>query len=93
MIPIEFEGMNAIFGKNQPEYLPLPARIGKDGDVLSCWKLSPEEIQMIVKTGVIWISQLTFNDSLQPICPMVTGDTVAKPYEIGDDEINIICDE
>jgi hypothetical protein len=31
MTPVEFKGQNAIFAKDQPEYLPLPALIVPGG--------------------------------------------------------------
>lgn len=83
MKPIEFKGQNVIFGANQPEYLPLPAMLlpGIEGEAISCWELTTEEVHQIVSTHKIYISQLCFthkNDKgedvinpLQPILPMV----------------------
>ena len=67
MEPINFEGANCVFGKDQPEYLPLPAHKDENGVVLTCWKLTPEDIQQIQETGVIWLEMLTFNEPLQPV--------------------------
>lgn len=69
MEPTNFEESDVVFGENQPEYLPLPAKLGnrKVGEIHTCWKLSPEELQEIQKTGVIWVSILTFKQPLQPI--------------------------
>ena len=67
MKPIDFEGANCIYGKDQPEYMPLPAKKKEDGTVLTCWELSPEDIAEIERTGVIWLSMLTFNQALQPV--------------------------
>lgn len=68
MKPIEFESQNIIIGEGQPEYQPLPAKVNQaEGSVLSCWKLTPEEIQRVVETGVVWVKQLTFNQDLQPV--------------------------
>lgn len=67
MKPIEFEGMNAVFGKNQPEYRPLPAEVrGKSREVVTCWELSPEELKKVQETGRIWVSILTFGHPYQP---------------------------
>lgn len=71
MKPIDFEGSNCIYGENQPEYLPLPAeKRGRyqTGEIVTCWELSPEEIKVVQKTGHIWLSMLTFNQPLQPVC-------------------------
>lgn len=67
MEPILFDGANVIMGKDQPEYVPLPAYKAPDGTVTTCWKLTPEELKQVNETGVIWLSTLTFNQPLQPI--------------------------
>lgn len=73
MKPIEFEGHNVVFAKDQPEYPPLPAHKAEDGTVITCWELSPEEKEGVSKTGKIFIKMLTFNQPLQPILPLVTN--------------------
>lgn len=69
MEPINFKGANVVYAKNQPEYKPLPAerRPGNSGEVVTCWKLSPEELERVKEIGVIWLSMLTFNQPLQPV--------------------------
>lgn len=67
MEPIKFDGVNVVYGENQPEYMPLPAHRNDNGDVMTCWKLTDEEIQQVVKNGCIWVGQLTFNQPLQPM--------------------------
>lgn len=77
MTPIEFPGHNVVFAKDQPEYQPLPALRMPDGEVITCWKLSEDEITRILESGVIYLSQLTFNHPLQPILPMAElGDNI-----------------
>lgn len=71
MKPIEFKGQNIVFAKDQKEYLPLPAMKLPDGNVITCWEFTDEEIEQIVKNKKMYISQLTFNLPLQPILPMV----------------------
>ena len=83
MTPIEFKGQNAIFAKDQPEYLPLPALVvpGPEGAVISCWEFTDEEIAELVKTKRMYISQWCFTkvcedgieriNPLQPIRPAV----------------------
>jgi len=71
MKPIEFKEQNVVFAKDQPQYLPLPARREEDGMVITCWKLSFIERVKILFTGKMWLSQLTFNDPLQPQRPQV----------------------
>lgn len=67
MEPINFDGANCVYGKDQPEYMPLPAHKDENGVVLTCWKLTPEDMQRIQETGVIWLEMLTFNQALQPV--------------------------
>lgn len=68
MEPIKFDGVNVVFGANQPEYIPLPAAVNyKAGKVLTCWKLTPEEIKRVQETGMVWLEMLTFNQPLQPV--------------------------
>lgn len=71
MKPIKFDYRNCVYAEDQPEYLPLPAHKMDDGTVISCWKLTDEEIQELIKTKKLYISQLTFNEPLQPILPQV----------------------
>ena len=65
MKPLNFEEANVILGKNQPEYENLPAMIQGD-KVVTCWELSEEEKEAIMKEGKIWMSTLTFGRPFQP---------------------------
>jgi hypothetical protein len=67
MNPIEFKEQNIIITKDQPEYMPLPAHVDENGNVVTCWKLSPDEIEKISKTGELWLSVMTFKQPLQPL--------------------------
>ena len=70
MEPIKFDGANVVFGANQPEYMPLPAeRVGKpeNGQIITCWALSPDELKKVQETGQIYVSLLTFGQPLQPV--------------------------
>lgn len=80
MKPVEFTGHNVVFAKDQPEYQPLPAlRIpGVQGEIISCWELTDDEVEVIARTKRLYLSQLTFNGPLQPILPMAElGDNIA----------------
>ena len=66
MKPIKFKESNAVFGKDQKEYQPLPALVFEDGEVLTCWKLSWKELLKVVFSRKIWVAQLTFNYPMQP---------------------------
>lgn len=70
MQPLKFEGCDIVYGATQEEYQPLPAeRVGRPeiGQINTCWELSPEELEIVKKTGKIWLSVLTFGQPLQPI--------------------------
>ncbi len=71
MKPKEFKGQNVIFAKDQPEYLPLPALRLPDGEVITCWEFTDDEMQDVIKNKCMFIKQLTFNQPLQPIFPLV----------------------
>lgn len=79
MKPVRFDESNTVIGEDQPEYMPLPALIkpysvgyGDDiavypkGNVVSCWELSDEELQAIIKTRRVYLSVLTFGKPVQP---------------------------
>lgn len=66
MKPVKFAEANAILGTNQPEYQPLPAMVNGDV-VVSCWELTDEEKQQVMKEGKIWLGVMTFGQSLQPV--------------------------
>jgi hypothetical protein len=80
MNPIKFDEVNTVIGENQPEYEPLPAFVRpftvedecekveiENGEVVSCWELSDEEIADIVKNRKVWLSTLTFGGPFQPV--------------------------
>lgn len=73
MKPLSFAEQNVIFAKAQPEYQVLPAHVAHDPcvTVTSCWELSIEEIEQLVKTRKLWLQQLTFGSALQPQLPSV----------------------
>lgn len=68
MKPIEFPESNAVFAKDQPEYIPLPVFKAKtpEGQCISCWELSFTERLRILFTGKLWVSLMTFNQPLMP---------------------------
>jgi len=75
MQPDEFPEHNCVFGKDQPEYLPLPALCTDDGHVISCWRLTWRERVQVLISGRLWLETLTFGTRLQPQRPSVT-----KPF-------------
>jgi hypothetical protein len=67
MIPIKFNGHNAIIAKDQKEYLPLPTHINDDGIITSCWKLSFVERVKVLFKGCFYLRVYTFKTPLQPL--------------------------
>lgn len=68
MTPKKFKEANVFFGKDQPEYQPLPAFIddSPQGEVITCWNLTLRERLIVLLKGEIWLSLLTFNKPLTP---------------------------
>lgn len=81
MISKSFEEQNVIFAKDQPEYLPLPALKFDNGDIVTCWSFSDEEIEKIKETKTLYLSVKTFNKPLQPISLTVEKDDVILKIE------------
>lgn len=71
MTPASFAGQNVVFAKDQPEYLPLPARREADGTVTTCWAFSWRERLAVLFRGRLFLDVLTFNHPLQPLRPYV----------------------
>ena len=66
MKPVSFSQQNIVIGGDQPEYLPLPAHLAKNGEVISCWRLTWGEVFRLMFTRKLWLRQLTFGQLLQP---------------------------
>lgn len=60
-------GTHVVFGKDQPEYFPLPALLFNDGNIVTHWELSAEDLQKIVCGGKIQLTIMTYGRPLQPI--------------------------
>jgi hypothetical protein len=68
MTPIEFSQQNVVYGAEQDEYLPLPAYQNRGlGIVITAWQMSDEERETFLKTGIIYLQTMTFNQPLQPV--------------------------
>lgn len=71
MRPVDFKGSNAIFAKDQPQYLQLPAHVSGDDVVTSCWRLTWRERFKVLLFGCFWWQQMTFGYPLQPQRPSI----------------------
>ena len=71
--PVQFDGQNFDFKKpnsmtdDECGSLPCYVANGKHGPtVMSRWKLTPQELYEINKTGTVWV--ITFGIPPQPVC-------------------------
>ncbi len=63
----EIELLEAVtYAKDQPQYLPLPARRTPDGEVVTCWKLNWRARLSVLFGSNFYITILTFNRPLTP---------------------------
>ena len=83
MTPIKFKEYNQLIAEHQPDYITLPAHMTRDekGMITCCWKLTLKERLLLLCTGKLWHSVLTFNRPLQPIRLSTT-----KPLMLDQDE-------
>ena len=82
---IEFAEQNVVIAKDQPQYRPMPAHVRMDdreGQVICCWQLSPEEIERLLVDGKIWHSILTFGGPVQPQMLSVDKPEFATPETV-----------
>ena len=72
MKPVNFKEANIVLAKDQPEYQPLPAHRDPDASeandiVTTCWELSDEEMQQVIRTRKIWVHNWCFKKPFYPI--------------------------
>jgi hypothetical protein len=69
MRPVQFPESNVVIAENQEPYIPLPALACGDnmGTLLMCWELDAEELDVLTRTGKLWVTCLSFNQPLQPL--------------------------
>lgn len=75
MIPTAFDEDNAALGRPQgmtdEECAPLSVFIGNDVDrrpvVISCWKLTDEELAEVIRTRRVWV--IIHGETMPPIAP------------------------
>ncbi len=75
----EFESIEVVYAKDQPEYLPLHVLRGNNkGAVLSRWTFTDEQRQAIADGADIFLDVLTFNQPLQPLAIYVAHELEAS---------------
>jgi len=69
MKAVEFEQVTHRIAENQEEYETLPVYNHGDesGTVTMCFQLDEDEMKQVKKTGLVWLSVMTFNKPMQPI--------------------------
>lgn len=68
MKALKFKEVNVTYAKNQPEYNQLPGfkNESERGEFIFCMGLSIKERFILLITGKLWCSLLTFNKPLTP---------------------------
>ncbi len=73
--PVGFQGANFIYRGDGKEIRDLEC-FNQGGQVISCWRLSKEELEQINETGVVWLSIHS-----QPIPPVyVSGEALVTVH-------------
>ena len=79
---------NVIYGANQEDkYRTLPAHKTKTGIAAFAFELSDEEVEKVAKNKKIYVSLLTFNNPIQPICVCVAPEYLDENVEFNDNMI------
>jgi len=76
MIPITPHGNGEllVFGRNQPEYKDLPARVYPiDGLIHTKWKFTPEEVACILEGGCLNLYLTSITLSMSPVQLTIDG--------------------
>lgn len=67
MKTVRFPEVNLVIAENQPEYVTMPVNYDRErGTATICWSLSWKEILVVLFTGRIWHTVMTFGMSMQP---------------------------
>lgn len=77
MTPVQFPQANIVLAKDQPEYNPLPAFFDMQGTMVTAWQMDEDERKEFLRTGRIYLTQLTFGKPFQPVrlsidCPITS---------------------
>jgi hypothetical protein len=68
-----------VIAENQPEYENLPAIQCGKGIILTRWKLTDEEIEIVKETGDIYLFMWTFGKPVMPIALQVEKPEIGEP--------------
>jgi len=68
-----------VYGRGQPEYRELAARVDTEQGTLTKWELSADERKAILDGARVGLRVLTFGQRLQPVYLFIEG-TEGDPY-------------
>lgn len=68
------EGEPIVMARDQPQYIPLPARRTEEGVLTTEWQLDDLERMRVARGGRVRLVIHTFNHPLQPVRLEVTED-------------------
>lgn len=88
VLPGHAEMPEVSYGKPGCNDLPAVIIPGPEGEVISRWKMSDDEIALLVNGGDVYLSLMTFGEPLQPILLRV-----ATPEMIMKESREIIVDK
>lgn len=57
----------AVFGKGQPQYIPLPALVTPDGRVVSVWEPNPGDLALLNAGAPITLT--VWHKTFEHVCP------------------------
>ena len=83
--PIEFKGQNVVYAENQDQYISLPGyRVAyspetKEGNFVTCWKISFKDRIRILFGKPLWFEVWTFWENLQPVKLTIDKDETVIP--------------
>jgi hypothetical protein len=80
MKAVDFPEVNVKIAEHQEDYETLPVFSNpEEGSIVSCFKLSKEELKIVKRDGVVYLKQLTFNRPMQPISLSVIKSELIPP--------------
>lgn len=78
MKPIAFPEQTMVLAKNQPPFKPLPV-YQDERETISCWRLGWFERLRVLWTGVLWLRQINYGQSLQAQAPTTRRPFIVHP--------------
>lgn len=82
MKALEFEEVNAVYGANQPAYLPLPGYKQSCGLISFLFEANEQDVSKIVDSQTIAVQRLVFNGS--PQSTLIFTEKPAFPITLSD---------